>query len=291
MQPHQSVSPESALHAQCGLIAVNGTELYYEDTGESATVSPSRDTIIFSHALLLDTNLFAPQVEVLKKDYRCISYDHRGQGRSAECGDLAISMDLLCDDVVALMDKLQVSSAHFCGLSMGGFVALRLAARYPHRVKSLVLCSTSGDAESFPALLKYTILNFVSFLFGPASVAKAVAPIIYGKTTYSDPSRQQEYLALIERIGGNRRSIWRAVNGVIFRPGVAHELARISVPALVLVGEEDICTTPPKSKRLAQFIPNAQLKVVPRAGHAITLEHPEAVNSFITHFLSEISGR
>lgn len=267
-----------------GLLKLNDTEIYYEDTGGPGPV------VIFSHALLLNTNLFTPQVAALKTHYRCISYEHRGQGRSADKKGFSISMDLLCADVVSMIEVLQLAKVHFCGLSMGGFVGLRLAARHPELVESLILCSTSGEAESFDRLMKYMLLNCMSFAFGPASVAKFVAPIVYGRSTYSDPARAEEYLNLINQIASNRWSIWRAVNGVIFRPSVLHELSKIHVPTIVIVGEEDTCTVPARSEFLAANIAGAKLERVARAGHAVTLEQPESVNKILSHFLASVTS-
>src|SRR3954466_1982234 len=94
-------------------IDVNGTTLYYEDTGPGST----GETIAFSHGLLWNTTLFAPQVEALRGRYRCIAWDHRGQGRSADDFRHSIGMELVWKDAVALLEKLDTGPVHFCGLS------------------------------------------------------------------------------------------------------------------------------------------------------------------------------
>src|SRR5947209_19772561 len=106
-------------------IELNGTTLYYEDTGPA----PTGETIAFSHGLLWSTELFAPQIAALRDRYRCIAWDHRGQGRSASDHRHCIGMELVTQDAVALLDKLGVAPVHLVGLSMGGFVAMRIAAR------------------------------------------------------------------------------------------------------------------------------------------------------------------
>ena len=120
-------------------IEVNGTRLYYVDTGPGT----SGETIVFSHGLLWGTELFEPQVAALRDRYRCIAWDHRGQGKSASDPHRhCIGMELVWQDAVALLDALGVKGAHFVGLSMGGFVAMRMAARRPDLVKKLVLIET-----------------------------------------------------------------------------------------------------------------------------------------------------
>ena len=133
------------------MIRVNGTALYYEDTGGSGA------PIVFSHGLLWNTTLFAPQIASLKDRYRCIAYDHRGQGRSADDSARAIDMNTLTEDAAALIKALEISPVHFCGLSLGGIVGMRLAISRPELVRSLVLLDTTADPE--PSKLKYQILN------------------------------------------------------------------------------------------------------------------------------------
>jgi 3-oxoadipate enol-lactonase len=260
-------------------IKVNGTELFYEDSGGSA------EPILFSHGLLWNASLFAPQVAALKGRYRCIAYDHRGQGRSADAQGSEIGMDLLTDDAVALISALGLGKVHFCGLSMGGFVGMRIAARFPHLVRTLILCETSADAEPEENVLKYRKLNFVARWLGLRFVTAQVLPILFGKTSLTDASRAAEKAAWKEQLDGNRRSIWRAVNGVINRRAVIDELPRIAAPTLVIVGDEDVATVPAKAERIANAIPDARLVRIPKAGHSSTVEQPQAVNAAILDFL------
>jgi pimeloyl-ACP methyl ester carboxylesterase len=87
----------------------------------------------------------------------------------------------------------------------------------------------------------------------------------------------------------NRRSLWRAINGVIQRPSVYHELSRITAPTLVMVGEEDTVTVPAKAERIAAAIAGAKLVRIPRAGHIVTLEQPQAVTQAIGEFLDGLA--
>src|SRR5688500_5647505 len=125
------------------MLEVNGTSLYYEDTGPAT----SGETIVFSHGLLWGTEMFEPQIAALRGRYRCIAWDHRGQGRSAADHRHCIGMELVWQDAVALLDQLGVARVYFVGLSMGGFVAMRVAARRPDLVKKLILIETSIGPE------------------------------------------------------------------------------------------------------------------------------------------------
>ena len=263
-------------------IAVNGTTLYYEDTGPGST----GETIVFSHGLLWDTLLFEPQLRAFRDRYRCIAYDHRGQGRSADSDLRSIGMDLVYEDAAALIEALKTGPVHFAGLSMGGFVAMRLGARRPDLVRSLILMETSAEAEPADNVPKYRKLNFVARWFGLSLVADRVMPIMFSQSFLNDPARAAEKAAWRRRLIANRRSIWRAVNGVIDRQAVAGELGRITAPTLIIVGDEDVATVPAKAERIRAGIKGSKLVRIPRAGHSSSVEQPDAVNAAIAGFLA-----
>lgn len=265
-------------------IEVNGTTLYYEDTGPGTT----GETIAFSHGLLWSTALFAPQIAALRGRYRCLAWDHRGQGRSAaDPLRETIGMELVWADAVALLEALGTGPVHLVGLSMGGFVAMRMAARRPDLVRSLALLETSADPEPPENVGRYRLLTRVVRLLGGRPVRGKVAPIMLGKTILADASRKAEVARYVALMSG-RRDVWRATNGVIDRAGVYAELSRITAPTLVVVGEEDVATTPAKAERLASAIQGARLVRIPRAGHSSTVEEPAAVTAALEEFLASL---
>ena len=264
-------------------ISVNGTELYYEDTGPGS----SGETIVFSHGLLWSTELFAPQIAALRERYRCIAWDHRGQGQSAADHREHIGMELVWKDSVALLEALGTGPVHFCGLSMGGFLAMRMAARRPDLVKSLILIETSSDPEPIENVARYRTLTRVVRVLGTWPVRDRVAPIMLGKTILTERARHsdvQRFMAIMMR----RRDIWRAVNGVIDRAGIHDELSRITAPTLILVGDEDVATPRAKAEKIAAGINHAKLVGIERAGHSSTVEEPSAVCAAIETFLGTL---
>lgn len=262
-------------------VDVNGTSLFVEDTGPGS----SGQTIVFSHGLLWDTSLFAPQIAALRSRYRCIAWDHRGQGRSAADFRQCIGMELVAQDAVALLTKLDTGPVHFAGLSMGGFVAMRVASRRPDLVRSLILIETSADSEPIENVGRYRTLTAVVRAIGPRIVAKRVAQIMLGRTILNDPNRRAE-VATYTATMSQRKDIWRAVNGVIDRAPIYDELSRINTPTLILVGDEDVATPQPKAERLRTAIAGARLEIIPRAGHSSTVEEPARVTAGILGFLS-----
>jgi pimeloyl-ACP methyl ester carboxylesterase len=264
-------------------IDIDGASLYYEDTGPGST----GETIAFSHGLLWGTELFEPQIAALRSRYRCVAWDHRGQGKSSADHRECIGMELVWSDAVQLLDRVVGGPVHFCGLSMGGFVAMRMAARRPDLVRSLILLETSSEPEPVENIARYRLLTRVTRMLGPRLTRSRVAPIMLGHAILADRSRRAD-VARFTDLMSRRKDIWRAVNGVIDRAGVHHELARIVAPTLVLVGEGDVATPRPKAENIAGAIAGAKLVAIPRAGHSSPVEEPALVTAAIEQFLGAL---
>ncbi|ATB40000.1 alpha/beta hydrolase fold having protein [Cystobacter fuscus] len=260
---------------------VNGTRLYYEDTGGPGA------PLVFSHGLLWSGRMFDKQVAALRDRYRCITYDHRGQGQSDVWRVDTVDMETVYADGVALIEKLGVGPCHFAGLSMGGFVGMRLAVRRPELLRSLILMETSADPEPAENVPRYKALNFVARWFGMRWVADRVMPIMFGRTFLEDSARAAERAEWRRRLMANRRDIWRAVNGVVRRRGVYEELSRIRTPTLVVVGAEDTATVPAKAERIHAAIAGSRLVKLPRGGHSSSIEEPALLNAALEEFLRE----
>jgi pimeloyl-ACP methyl ester carboxylesterase len=258
---------------------VNGHNLYFEEHGSGA------QTIVFAHGLLWSGRMFEAQVNALKGRYRCITFDFPGQGRS-EVTARGYDMDSLAADVAILLKDLNATPCHFAGLSMGGFVAMRMGIHYPELVRSLILMETSADPEPPENIPKYKLLGLISRWLSVRLIAGRTMQIMFGQTFLNDPARQEQreqwrgYL-----LANNQTGIARALRGVIEREGVYEKLGKIQVPTLVIVGEQDVATVPAKAERIQAAIPGARLVRIPNAGHTSTVEEPGAVTRAIEDFL------
>jgi pimeloyl-ACP methyl ester carboxylesterase len=266
-------------------LSIRGVQLYYEDTGGPG------EPIIFSHGLLWDSHLFSRQIEALKGRYRCIAYDHRGQGRSTVPRGKGIDLRTVYEDAVAFIQALGVAPCHFVGLSMGGFVGLRLAARHPELLRSLVLLDTSADAESMWNLPRNWLLTATTHWLGLRPVVDSIMSIYFGQTFLKDPARAAEREELRRQLARNPRDVWQAMRGVITRRGVKEELSLIRTPTLIVVGEEDVVTKPELAELLHSRIAGSRLVVLPHVGHMSNLEQPELVNTAIAKFLGRLRSR
>lgn len=263
---------------------VDEARLFYQDTGGSGPA------VVFSHGLLMDHRMFDAQVAALRGTYRCIAYDHRGQGQSQSPPMRWYDMETCYRDAVRLIETLGAAPCHFVGLSMGGFVGLRIALRRPELLRSLSLLESSADPEPPENVPKYRMLNLVAKLLSIRLVAGRVMPILFGKTFLSDPARAADRALWRQRVMENGRDISPSVLGVIFRDGLAEQLSSITTPTLIGVGDEDVATVPEKSRRMHERISGSRLVTIPGAGHSSSVEQPDFVSRMLTSFFSDVPG-
>jgi 3-oxoadipate enol-lactonase len=267
-------------------LQVDGATLWYEEHGSGP------ETVVFAHGLLWSGRMFDAQVAELADRFRCVTFDFRGQGRS-EVTAGGYDMDTLADDAAALIEALGCAPCHFVGLSMGGFIGMRLAARRPGLVRSLVLMETSADAEPAENVPRYRMLGGIVGVLGRVGmrlVMPRVMRIMFGRTFLQDPARADDRRVWRERgMANHPRGITRALRGVIERKPVYGELGKIAVPTLVVVGDEDVATVPAKAERLHAAIPGSRMVVIPGAGHTSSVEQPDLVNAALEGFLASVS--
>lgn len=265
-------------------IKVNGVELFYKETGCGT------DAIVFSHGLLMDHSIFDAQRAVLDPHFRVIAYDHRGQGQSQDPA-VGQDMDTLAADAAGLVQALDAAPCHFAGLSMGGFIGLRLAARRPALLRSLTLMNTGAGREPWPNRIRYGLLAQLVRLFGPSPFSSIAMQELFGESTRRDPAQRMMLEEWRSRISKRPRSVAEVLLAVVHRNQIDEdELRSIQCPTLVITGEEDSARPPSDSERLARTIPGARLVRIPQCGHSSSLESPGAVNAAILDFVGVGAG-
>jgi 3-oxoadipate enol-lactonase len=260
---------------------VNGVELHYEEHGSGVP-------IVFSHGLLWSGKMFAAQVEALSSRYRCITFDFRGQGDSPRSPTVPYSMDELAVDAAALIESLGAAPCHFVGLSMGGFVGLRLALDKPQLLRSLTLIESGAHAETQFNLAKYRAMGLFARVFGVRPLVTPVMRIMFGASFLRDPQRaelraQQESLLRGLDVPG----LLAALEAVNTRRPLMGELGRIKTRTLILHGEDDRAIVPARARDTAAGIAHARLHMLARAGHTSTVEEPAEVTRALAQFLDE----
>jgi 3-oxoadipate enol-lactonase/4-carboxymuconolactone decarboxylase len=253
---------------------VNGIDLFYELAGPQ-----NAPLVAFSNSLGSTTIMWDAVVPALAGRYRCLTYDTRGHGRSGS-SDRPASIDDLADDLAGLLDILKVERAHIVGLSLGGMTGQALASRKPERVASLTLIATSAYLP--PVDFWHTRAATVK-ASGPEAVVDQIIPRWFTEAFRSrDPdavARVRDELMGIDRAGYGR--CCEAIAAMDLRD----RLSDIAAPTLVMVGAEDPVTTPAMAEALRAGIANAELVVIPKVAHLISVERPEAVAAHLGAFL------
>lgn len=271
------------------IIHVDGIPIAVTDTG-TPTGRPDAATVVFGHGLLFGGWMFRAQLEALRRDYRCVTLDWRGQGETPPTAD-GYDMDTLTADAVGVIRALDVGPAHWVGLSMGGFVGQRLAARHGDLLRSLTLLDTSARAEDPTKIGEYHRLAWALRWFGIRPIAGRVATHLFGPSFRASDTGKDVVREWSRRLTGvDRVGLRHAVHGVTERGAVDDELAAITVPTQIIVGADDAATPVPHARQIASLIPHAQLHTIPACGHSSSLEQPQAVTDLLHSFLASIES-
>jgi pimeloyl-ACP methyl ester carboxylesterase len=226
--------------------------------------------------------MWGTQIEVLKNSHRVIAYDLRGQGKS-EVGDGQYTLELLVDDLITLLDNLRVERAILCGLSMGGYVALRAIERNTDRVRALILCDTRSEADSNETKLT----RAASIKTIKENGVKAYAKVFLNGALFPTGLKDNDGVQAAAKIIHQNQAI--GLCGTLLalagRTDTTSFLPRIRVPTLILVGESDRITPPELSSKMHSLIQNSELHVLPHAAHMSNMENPVEFNAHLLNFL------
>ena len=256
---------------------LNGTELHYRDIGSS------KDVVLLLHAFPLHSGMWTRLVAALEKRHRVIAPDYRGLGRSSVPPE-ALTMDIVAEDLRALLAHLRVERAAVVGLSMGGYAAFELHRRVPGLFRGLVLCDTKATADGEEARAARERFAQSAIERGLGWVADEMVPRLVRRAP--DPAVVKEVRHLIA--GGTPAGVAAAQRGMARRPDSTATLASISCPALVVVGEEDGLTPPAEAEKMAAAVKSARVARIPEAGHLSNLEAPAAFQAAVTAFLKTL---
>ena len=243
--------------------------------------------VVLLHAFPFTAEMWSGQLETLSTRRRVLAANLRGFGRTVPfAATTAPSVDAMADDVAALLDALELTGpVALGGLSMGGYVALAFARRHPQRLRALILADTRAEPDDADGKEKRSasiarvesgdVTGFVDDMLAKLT----------GKTTRAERpdlvGRLREHM-----LRTPASTIAKALIALRDRPDARPQLGAIQVPALVLVGTEDVVTPPSAAEVMAKAIPRATLATIPGAGHLSNVEVPvvfdEAVDRFLT---------
>lgn len=261
---------------------INGIELFWEEAGAGAP-------LLLLHGFPLDHTMWQNQLEYFSaRNWRVIAPDQRGYGQSSLNPDETTTMDLLAQDAATLLDHLQIEKAVVMGLSMGGYVSFTLYRQFPGKILALVLADTKAEPDP-PAARegRYALRKKVQEI-GSVAAREAMVPVYFAPAVYT---QNPDMVAGISRLvdGINPEAIAATLPGLAERPDSVPLLPKISVPTLVIHGEEDTLMPVSQARQMAQSIPGAHFVAVPNAGHMPNIENPEFFNRTVENFLKELS--
>ena len=243
-------------------------DLYYEETG-------SGPAIIFAHGAGGNHLSWWQQVPLFAKSYRCVAFDHRGWGRSANAA-AGISGSDFIDDLIALMDELKIDRAALVAQSMGGRACLGAALRAPERVAALLMADTTGGLmteamrgpyEESRARLREAGLAALAYDRELAERDPALA-FLYEEIWALNPPRDP---ALLE--------------GLAQHPPDPAAAAQLTVPLLWVVGGNDPITPPALIRAAHAHVPGSEYFEIPATGHSVYFERAREFNAQLSRFL------
>jgi pimeloyl-ACP methyl ester carboxylesterase len=261
-------------------LSKNTPTLAYESAGRGGT------PLLLVHGYPLDRSMWRPQLDALSDVARVIAPDLRGFGESPAAGETS-SMDDYAWDLARLLGSIDQTSAVVCGLSMGGYVAMAFAARYPTAVRGLILANTRAGADSDAAREARRGAIEKARTEGVGAIADAMLPkMLTDATRAARPELAAQVRGMIARqpVGG----VTAALRGMMERPDRTSWLSSIAAPTLVITSDADALIPQTESAAMAQAIPRSKLVVIPGAAHLSNVENPDAFNKAVREFLGTL---
>ena len=250
---------------------VNGIEMYYELRGEGVPV-------VLIQGLGGNHTFWEPNLPQLVKRCRILLLDYRGSGNTDK-PEMAYSTRMFADDIAALMDAVGMKQAHIVGRSMGGCIAQWLGIAHPEKVQSLILAATWGRADG---MLRHTLAGWarVVELDGLPGLLDQILPWCWSRAFF-EPEKADELATLKKLVMQNRQpaDAFRRQSLAGQEHDALAQLHTIRAPTMVMVGEDDILTPRKFADEMVRLIPNAELILLPRLGHAFYEERPEVFNN------------
>ena len=259
-------------------IAANGININYTFDGPEHA-----PFVTMSNSLASNLSMWDPQIPALTSRYRVLRYDTRGHGQT-DAPPGPYSLDELTEDVRALLEVLGMRKTHFVGLSMGGMIGQILALKYPQLLQSLVLCDTmsrvppdakpmweerihTAETRGMDPTVETTVGRWFT-----APFRERRQDVIDNVRTMIRSTPPQGYVGCCHAIAGLN---------------LTDRLQAITVPTLIIVGEDDPGTPVAASQVIHEQIEGSELVILTSAAHLSNMEQPEAFNQALTPFLAQ----
>ncbi len=262
-------------------LEVDGARIHYLDAGSGDP------PLVLLHAFPLHSGMWAPQIEALSARRRVLAPDFLGFGGS-DAPETMFRYTMLgfADLVAGLLDQLGIERVVLAGLSMGGYVAFTFLRQYPERVVALVLADTRAAADTHEVFERRTDQQDQVARIGTTALIEV---LLAGLLSDHTRAHRLELVEQVRRLMANPPvGFIGALEAMKHRPDATEELASITVPTLVIVGEDDALSPPAVARDMQERIKGAELVVLPRAGHLSNLEAADEFNAAVAGFLARL---
>ena len=259
-------------------ITVNGLHVHYTLEGPA-----SAPVLTLSHSLATDLTMWDPQMPVLTSRYRVLRYDTRGHG-GTEAPAGPYTLETLAEDARGLLQALGITRTHFMGLSMGGMIGQLLGLQAPQMLHSLILCDTMSRVPTEAKPLWDERIH--------TAETRGMEPLVQPtlERWFTAPFREQGHDAIDKVRTMIRTTPTRGYAGcchAIAALNLTERLKAITVPTLVVVGEDDPGTPVAASRVIQEQIKGSELVILKSAAHLSNMEQPQAFNQAVTAFLAK----
>jgi pimeloyl-ACP methyl ester carboxylesterase len=256
-------------------IKINGLTVFIEG-------DRNKPTILFVHAFPHDHRMWNKQVNALSREFCVITYDVRGFGESSiENGQF--TMEMYVDDLINIVDEIGGGKPILAGLSMGGYISLRVLEKASEKFSGAVLMDTRSEADDNAGKLKRA--NAIKEISENGIIDFAtefVKGCVSDETLNGGTPAFNQALEIAK--SQDPVGVKGALLAMVSRTDTTDGLTELNIPVLVLVGEHDKLTPPETMKAMADKIPDSHFMVIPNAGHLSNMENPGEVNAAILKF-------
>ena len=262
-------------------IKSDDAEIFYQVLGDGPP-------IVLLHPFPANHEFWLPAAQSFLTRYRLILPDLRGHGDS-DIGEGPATMQKHAEDIARAMDDAEMDRAAFAGVSIGGYALFELWRHHRDRISALVLCNTKAPADSSEARSARLKSAAEVMEGGTEPFFESMLSKLLGDTTRSTrPDLVQGALRMMGKMSAE--DVAMVQRGMAERPDSVATLKTISVPTLIVTGEEDVVTGSAEAELMRQNIPGSKLKIIPKAGHYAAWERPKEVGELLRGFFDSVHG-
>ena len=260
-------------------LAGDGTRIHYEVTGLT-----KRAPVLLVQGLGGEKNSWNLQRAALALRHRTIAFDNRGAGRSDK-PDGKYNLEEMADDAIAVLDAAGIENAHVVGLSMGGAISQIIALKHPNRVRSLTLVATACRNHAWREELLQSWATTAE-TEGMTAVGKEAARWMIGPRSFRRVLPALGWMGPLQLFNPPNAFVSQVKAILSTDDGALNtELANISCPTMVVVGNQDVLTPRGDAEEIASLIPTAELVVISGGAHGLHIEHASTFNRILLEFL------